>query len=150
MSDIYETIITSPALFKKTKEGYIRPTVSYRGHEMAPSIAYRIKELRPTVEKFNQDRLSLRQAAKKLGYTRQTFRRYLRLWNIRWHSIGNHSRMPLDKTGWREAILAGAEKGWTLQQVGESLDTDLVNIHRYCKRHGIEWKSVRKRHEENR
>lgn len=141
MSDLYETIIESPVL---RFQG--RVAVSYRGHMMFSSLAYRLKEMRPVVEDMNKRGITQRKAAMKLGYTRQTFRKYLRIWGIRWRTAENHTRRTIDKTGWREAILAGAEKGMTLQQIGESLDTDLVNIHRFCKNHGIEWKKTSKRY----
>jgi hypothetical protein len=151
MSDLYETIIESPILFHQDKHGYRRNAVSYRGHKMYPSTAHRMKELRPSVEEMNKRGMTLRKAAQKLGYTRQTFRKYLRIWGIRWLTTERFTRKTIDKTGWREAILAGAQKGWTLQRIGESLDTDLANIHRYCKRHDIAWKAIRKNHEkENR
>ena len=142
MSDLYETIIESPIL-----QFQGRKAVSYRGHMMFPSVAQRLKEMRPAVEEMNKRGVTLRKAAIKLGYTRQTFRKYLRIWGIRWRTAENHTRKTIDKTGWGEAIKAGAEKGLTLQQIGESLDTDLVNIHRYCKKHGIEWKEICKRYE---
>lgn len=147
MSDLYETIIESPVLHFKNRHGYYRGAVSYRGHLMYPSIAQRLKDMRPAVEEMNKQGFGLRQAARRLGYTRQTFRKYLRIWGIRWQTTDTRARVPLDKTGWREAILAGAEKGWTLQQIGESLDTDLANIHRYCKKQGIAWKTICKRYE---
>lgn len=146
MSDLYETIIESPILYHQDKNGYRRSAVSYRGHLMYPSTAQRLKEMRPAAEEMNKRGMTLRKAAQKLGYTRQTFRKFLRIWGIRWRTTENFTRKPIDKTGWREAILAGAEKGWTLQQIGESLDTDLENIHRYCKNNGIEWKAICKRY----
>lgn len=141
MSDLHETVITSPILFfqDKTKR---RQAVSYRGHLMFPSVAYRLKELRPVVQKMNDDGMTLRKAAKRLGYTRQTFRKYLRIWGMRWKRADK--ARPIDKTGWKEAIIKAASQGWTLQRTGEALDTDLVNVHRFCKRHGIEWKKLRK------
>jgi hypothetical protein len=150
MSDLYETIITSPVLFHKDSKGYRRAAVSYRGHMMFPSTAFRMKELRPAVEEMNNRGIPLRKAAIKLGYTRNTFRKYLRIWGIRWKTADNNPKKPINKDGWKEAIIAGAAKGLTLEQVGQSLDTDLANIHRFCKKHDIPWKTIRKKHEQDR
>ena len=147
MSDLYETIIESPILYIEDKKGYRRNAVSYRGHKMYPSTAQKMKEMRPAVEEMNKRGMTLRKAAIKLGYTRQTFRHYLRVWGIRWRTSETHTRKTIDKTGWREVIIAGAGKGWTLQKIGESLDTDLANIHRFCKKHAIDWKAINTRYE---
>lgn len=147
MSDLHERIIESPALYTATSNGLRRTVVSYRGHKMYPGTARRLVQLRPSVEQMNAKGVTLRKAAMKLGYTRNTFRKFLRIWGIRWKTVESHTRPELDKTGWREAILDGAAKGLTQQQIGERLDTDLVNIHRYCKRNGIDWKAVSTRYE---
>jgi len=49
-----------------------------------------------------------------------------------------------DKTGWQAAIEAGAKNGKTLEELGIQLNTNFVNVARYCYDNGINWKKLKK------
>lgn len=144
MSDLYETIIQSPLISFKGNKGAMRGAVSFRGHKMFPSTARRLMELRPHIEAFCKKGISVREAAQKLGYSKQTVISHCRILGIRWpeKKFGGH-RPRINKDGWFNAIISGAAEGKTQEEVGDSLGVHFINIHRYCKNHNIDWKTLR-------
>jgi hypothetical protein len=144
MSDLYDTIISDPRLKEPNSLGFYRPAVMYRGHKMLPATAQRLKELRPHVIELSTKGLSLRQAALKLGYSKQTLVNYIKIFSIVWPKAKQGGKRPtIDKSGWWELIHKAAAEGDTLETLGERIGVHPMNLHRFCKRHNIAWKQIR-------
>jgi hypothetical protein len=149
MSDLYETIIQSPLIAFKGDRGSMRGAVSFRGHKMFHSTAVRLVEMRPHLHKMNEEGYTLRAACKKLGYSKPCVYGWLKILGIRWRTSEKGQGKKIDKVGWHDAIVAGALAGKTLEQVADSLGgVHLQNIHRFCKAHKIDWKALKKQHDE--
>jgi methylphosphotriester-DNA--protein-cysteine methyltransferase len=139
MSDLYDTIVSDPCLYFKGK-----PAVMYRGHKMMPSTAQRMKELRPHVIEMSKKGLSIRDGAVRLGYSKAALVNFIKIMGVVWPKVRrNGARPKLDKTGWWELIHKAAEQGDTLETLGERIGVHPMNLHRYCKTHGIAWKQIR-------
>ena len=148
MSDLYETIIQSPLIAFNGDRGAMRGAVSFRGHKMFHSTAVRLVEMRPHLEKMNAERMTLRAACRKLGYSKPCIYGWLKILGIRWKTSEKGQGKKIDKTGWRDAIIAGALAGKTLEQVADSLGgVHLQNVHRFCKMNGIDWKDLKKQYD---
>jgi hypothetical protein len=149
MSDLYEVIIKSPLIAFRGHRGVMRGAVSFRGHKMFHSTALRLMEMRPHLHRMNNERMTLREACKKLGYSKPCVYNWLKILGIRWKTSERGQGRKLDKTGWREAIVNGVKAGKTLEQVADSLGgVHLQNIHRFCKVNGIDWKALKKQRDE--
>jgi hypothetical protein len=149
VTDIYESIIQSPLIAFKGERGSMRGAVSFRGHKMFHSTAVRLAQMRPILEEMNAKGMTLRKACRKLGYSKPCVYGWLKILGIRWRTSEKGQGKKLVKTGWHDAIVAGAKAGKTLEQVADSLGgVHLQNIHRFCKTNGIDWKALKKKHDE--
>lgn len=119
-----------------------RGAVAFRGRLMFHSTAARINEYRTHVRRMADDGLTIAEAARKLGYSQATLRRWAEILGVQYRKKYKRVRRH-DKTGWEQAIMDGAAKGWTLERIGMQLDVNLVNIHRYCYDNGINWRELK-------
>jgi hypothetical protein len=132
---MHDEIIESPA-FK-------RGSVAFRGRLMWHSTAARIAEYRPHMRELADEGVCMADAARKLGWSIHTLIRWAEILGIQFKKPRRRRVYRYDKTAWREAILVGAAKGLTLEKVAMGLDVPLMNIHRYCHDHGINWKQLK-------
>lgn len=132
--------IESPALHLQG-----RGAVCFRGRLMFHSTAARINEFRKHVRRMADEGMTMAEASRKLGYANATVRRWSEILGIQFRKKYKRVKKH-DKTGWEEAIMAGAAKGLTLERIGMQLDVNLVNIHRYCRDNGINWRELKRSH----
>jgi hypothetical protein len=139
---VYDEVIESPAF----KPGY----VAFRGKLMRHNLAARINEYRPHLRALADEGLCIAHAAKRLGWSIHTVIRWADVLGIQFKKPRRRRVYRYDKAAWREAILVGASRGLTLEKVAMGLDVPLMNIHRYCHDHGINWKQLKQDAKENR
>jgi len=132
--------IQSPALHLQG-----RGAVCFRGRLMFHSTAARINEFKTHVRRMADQGMTMAEASRKLGYSNATLRRWAGILGVQFSKKYKRVKKH-DKTGWEEVILAGAKKGLTMERIGIQLGVNLINIHRYCRDNGINWREIKRSH----
>lgn len=121
-----------------------RGRVLFRGKSLWPAMVRRMVEYRPHLREMANAGLCQTHAAHKLGWNINTVRNWAAILGIQFKKKRARKVYRHDKTGWHAAIEAGAKDGLTLEQIGIRLNTDLINVARYCYANGINWKELKK------
>lgn len=135
-------IIESPIILFENQISR-RGAVVYLGHKMFPTTAARMSEYRADFKRFADQGLTISQATKKLGFSEDTVRRWAKVFKVTFKKKRNRPVRIYPKQGWGEAILAGAKKGETYLQIADRLGVPVINVYRYVKKMGINWKKFK-------
>jgi hypothetical protein len=122
-----------------------RGAVVFRGKVMFPSTAARINEYRPHMRRLAEAGMCLPQAARKLGFTPATVRRWAIILGI---SFTKQRRRMVgtsyDKTGWGDVIMAEGKAGGTMSRAAATLGVPVSNVHRWCVDNDFNWKQIKR------
>ena len=118
-----------------------RARCEYKGVSMSYFRMERIRELTPMIQRANEQRMTIPQAAKWLGWSTSALRNWLRILGIHWHKRPDRKVYRFDKDGWDEKIKAMREAGETIPKIAIALGVGPWNISRYVRDHGHQSKS---------
>jgi hypothetical protein len=121
-----------------------RAAVAFRGKLMLPSTASRINEYRPHLRRLAEQGLCVPEAARKIGYSIGTIRRWAIILGVSFKK--KRRRMcgtSYDKTGWKEVILGQAAVAGTMARAAAIIGVPVSNIHRWCIDNDINWKQLK-------
>jgi hypothetical protein len=121
-----------------------RKVVVFRGKAMQPWRARRILDNRAAIETLNSKGYTQKEAAHRLRRSITCFRMWVQALGIKWKNL--ESRKPwtrIDKTGWKDAILAGMAAGKTQAQIAKELGVTVTTVNRHCPDVGIDWMQLR-------
>lgn len=121
-----------------------RKVVVFRGKAMQPWRAKRILDNRAAIETLNAKGYTQKEAAHRMRRSITCFRKWVQVLGIKWKNL--QPRRPwtrVDKTGWKEKILAGMAAGKTQAQIAAELGVTTTTVNRHCPDIGIDWMYLR-------
>lgn len=137
-----EDFIDSPIIsFEKprAKRGYI----IYLGRIMYRATAVRMDQFRKDFRKCANQGMTLRQAAKRIGYSIPTMMKWASIFKLDFAKERKRTSYRYNKDGWNEIILDCLNKGQTYEQIDELLNVPRNNTYMYCKRHNINAREIK-------
>jgi phage antirepressor YoqD-like protein len=122
-----------------------RARCEYKGVSMSYFRMERIREITPMIQRANDNRMTIPQAAKWLGWSASALRNWLRILGMHWHAKPKRTVYRLDKDGWDEKIKAMREQKVSVNKIAIALGVGPWNISRYVRDHGLQSRARKNR-----